>query len=82
MSVTFEEKVWTVRRQAAVAAGALGVNEAFPKAPTSGLFIRSDKGDQLFLPIEMSSLPTEDDVREATIDQFIAWLRLARARAG
>jgi len=70
----FEETGWTVYWQAPIAFSAGSPN---PDPPRSGLVLKSDKGERLFLPMRDEMQPTDNDLRN--IDKFIGWLAEARA---
>jgi len=78
-NITFEERVWTIRRQAPVAVGARAEGDHPPIPPASGLWFTSDRQDHRFLAMSTDRLPTEDELKRITIKQFAEWLQQARA---
>ncbi len=80
MAIVFEEKVWTVTRQAGAAAGARGAGEYEVKPQEAGIWLHSDKGDRLFLPMDTSTLPTQEELNRLSIENFRRLLKGAERR--
>jgi len=71
MPIRFGEKLWTVRRQSAVAAGARALTGDYDLNPQgAGLWLDSDKDDHLFVPMDTSDLPAEAEFKQLTLERF------------
>jgi hypothetical protein len=74
------EKAWKISRQVPIAVAARAAGDAPPQPPESGIWLHSDKGDALFLPMPYNQLPTEEQLKDVTMTQVAEWMRLAQRR--
>jgi hypothetical protein len=72
----FSESVWKVSRQLPPV-GWRGEGECPPQARPAGLWFRSDKGENRFLPFDLDKLPTQEQVEDLTADQIAELSRRA-----
>ena len=64
MSFRIKERVWTVSRQLGVATGARQHNDGSPEPLPSGLVFTSDKHERRFFILDLSDLPSDDDLMD------------------
>jgi hypothetical protein len=79
MGIRFNESVWKVSRHFP-ATGWRAEGEAPPQPRQSGLWFHSDKGENRFLPLDLDKMPSQEQVDNMTLDDFVSLFTRATPR--